>query len=79
MPNDQKDVILDAYQRLVEKLVRRNVHDIRAQFAKDPSSILVSVQIEDEQEEHLQSGLSRRPRRLVPITLLAEMLKELLK
>ena len=69
--------ILEAYERLVEKIVSRNVADVWAQFEKDPSSILVSVQLEAEQEEHLRSGLTKRSRRLVPITLLAKMLSEL--
>jgi len=63
--------------RRVEQLVSRNTADVYAQFQKDPDSILVSVQIADEQEDHLHSGLMLRSRRLIPITLLAKMLKEL--
>jgi hypothetical protein len=74
-PEDKE--IKEAYDLLVEKLVSRNVDDVWTQFQRDPGSILVSVQLEDEQEEHLRSGLSARSRRLIPITLLAKMLKTL--
>jgi len=74
---DRSDGIVVAYERLVEQIVDRNVDDVWAQFTKDPASILVSVQIEEEQEEHLRSGLTKRSRRLIPVTLLAKMLKEL--
>lgn len=60
-------------------LVGRNVLDVRRQFDEDPSKVLVSVQLEVEQREHLGSGLGKRHRRLIPLTLLAEMLSDLQK
>jgi len=61
----------------VGQLVERNVEEVLAQFQKNPNTILVSVQIEDEQEAHLRSGLNKRSRRLIPITVLAKMLTDL--
>ena len=57
-------------------LVTRNIEDVYTAFKRNPDDILVSVQIEEEQKEHLNSGLVRRSRRLIPISLLARMLKE---
>ncbi len=67
----------EMYERRVDSLVVRNTEDVWKQFLEDPEVILVSVQIEEEQEAHLRSGLTQRSRRLIPITLLAKMLKEL--
>lgn len=72
-----EDHVEDMYDRRVDRLVERNVEDVWAQFLEEPEAILVSVQIEEEQEEHLRSGLTKRSRRLIPITLLAKMLKDL--
>lgn len=58
-------------------LVRRNVTEVRRQFDEDPSKVLVSVQLETEQIDHLGSGLNKRHRRLIPLTLLAEMVLDL--
>ena len=58
-------------------IVGRNVKDVETQFAEDPSKILVSVQLEKEQIEHLGSGLGKRHRRLIPLTTLAKMLFDL--
>lgn len=58
-------------------IVGRNIQDIELQFQEDPSKILVSVQLEDEQIAHLNSGLTKRHRRLVPLTTLAEFIKQL--
>jgi len=60
-----------------EGIVGRNVRDVGKQFEEDPSKILVSVQLEDEQIEHLNSGLRKRSRRLIPITTLAAFIKKL--
>jgi len=62
--------------KLHNTLVSRNTKDVYEAFQKDPDKILVSVQLVDEQIEHLGSGLNKRPRRLIPLTLLARMLKE---
>lgn len=72
-----EDSVEEMYTRRVAKIVERNANEVWAQFLEDPEAILVSVQIEEEQEEHLCSGLTKRSRRLIPITLLAKMLKEL--
>lgn len=72
-----EDNAKDMFSRRVDQLVDRNTEDVWAQFLEDPEAILVSVQIEEEQEEHLRSGLTMRSRRLIPITLLAKMLKDL--
>ncbi len=77
MPKQDPDRSIAAHERRVERIVNRNADDVWAQFTEDPESILVSVQIEEEQEEHLRSGLTKRNRRLIPITLLARMLKDL--
>ncbi len=69
--------IVDDLPPAVRVLVERNVRDVMDQFQKDPRTILVSVQIEEEQTAHLQSGLTKRSRRLIPITLLAKMLTDL--
>lgn len=58
-------------------IVGRNIRDVEKQFEEDPSKILVSVQLEDEQIEHLNSGLRKRSRRLIPLTTLASFLKKL--
>jgi hypothetical protein len=55
-------------------IVGRNETVIRDQFEADPSKILVAVQLEDDQIEHLNSGLMKRSRRLVPLPLLAELI-----
>lgn len=58
-------------------IVTRNEEALRAQFEEDPSKILVAVQLEDDQIEHLNSGLMKRSRRLVPLPLLAELIARL--
>jgi len=63
-------------EELHELLVTRNEKDVYEAFKKSPNAVLVSVQIRDEQIEHLGSGLNKRSRRLIPFTLLARMLKE---
>ena len=62
--------------KLHDQLVTRNEKDVYTSFKEDPNKILVSVQINDEQKEHLTSGLNRRSRRLIPLPLLAKMIKE---
>jgi hypothetical protein len=58
-------------------IVTRNEEVIRTQFEDDPSKILVAVQLEEDQIEHLNSGLMKRSRRLVPLPLLAELIARL--
>lgn len=60
-------------------LVRRNIDHITQIFEEDPSKILVSVQIEEDQVEHLKSGLQGRSRRLIPLPVLARLLKKLME
>lgn len=60
-------------------LVHRNIDHITQIFEEDPSKILVSVQIEEDQIEHLKSGLHGRSRRLIPLPVLARLLKKLME
>ena len=62
--------------KLHDTLVARNTYDVYEAFKENPNNILVSVQLVEEQKEHLDSGLSKRSRRLIPLPLLAKMLKE---
>jgi len=66
-----------ADHELHDRLVARNEVDVYEAFKENPNSILVLVQMEEEQKDHLNSGLNKRSRRLIPITLLAKMLKEI--
>lgn len=58
-------------------LVERNISTVKEVFEKDPGKILVSVQIEEDQIEHLAKGLTGRSRRLIPLPLLAELIQKL--
>ena len=56
----------------------RNVELVRDQFGKDPSKILVSIQLEDDQIRHVESGFTQHVRRrFIPLTVLAELIEEL--
>jgi hypothetical protein len=63
----------DAFRALVE----RNVKTINDVFTEDPNKILVSVQIEEDQIDHLAQGLTGRSRRLIPLPLFAELIRKL--
>lgn len=55
----------------------RNIELVREQFEKDPSKILVSVQLEDDQIRHVESGFTQHVRRrFIPLTVLAELIEE---
>lgn len=60
-------------------LVDRNTEVITKLFDEDPSKILVAVQTEEDQIAYLQSGLTKRSRRLIPLTVFARLVSELLK
>jgi hypothetical protein len=61
----------------MRNLVDRNIRTIRDVFEEDPNKILVSVQIEEDQIDHLENGLTGRSRRLIPLLLLAELVKKI--
>jgi len=61
----------------MRNLVDRNIRTIRDVFEEDPNKILVSVQIEEDQIDHLEKGLTGRSRRLIPLPLLAELVKKI--
>jgi len=87
MPTDHAPRILHALtDRLLSEgddgykgLVRRNIDDVTQVFEEDPSKILVSIQIEDDQVEHLRTGLQGRSRRLIPLPVLARLLKKMME
>lgn len=60
-----------------DKLIDRNVKTVSDVFSDDPAKVLVSVQIEEDQIEHLAKGLSGRSRRLIPLPVLAKLLQKL--
>lgn len=60
------------------KFANRNIGLVQEQFSKDPNKILVSVQLEDDQIKHVASGFTQHVRRrFIPLTVLAELIKEL--
>jgi hypothetical protein len=69
-PEEQKRAYLN-------QIIGRNIEDVQAVFDDDPSKILVSVQLEEDQIEHLGSGLRKRNRRLIPLTVLARFIHQL--
>lgn len=60
------------------ELIGRNVRAVVETFNKDPYKILVSVQLANEQVEHLTSGLTRRSRRLIPLPTFVTLIDSLL-
>ena len=58
-------------------LVDRNVQTVQGVFEEDPGRILVSVQIEEDQIDHLSKGLSGRSRRLIPLPVFAKLVAKL--
>lgn len=73
------DRLLEEGDEGYKGLVRRNIDHVTRVFEEDPSKILVSVQIEADQVEHLQSGLQGRSRRLIPLPVLARLLKKMME
>jgi hypothetical protein len=59
-------------------IVKRNIDDVTRLFDEDPTKILVSVQLEADQVDHLKSGLSGRSRRLLPLPVFARLLKKMM-
>jgi len=64
----------DAFDALIE----RNVVTVEEVFQEDPTRILVSVQIEEDQIDHLSRGLSGRSRRLIPLPVFVKLVAQLL-
>lgn len=60
-----------------DKLVARNVETVTQVFEEDPNRVLVSIQIEEDQIDHLSKGLSGRSRRLVPLPFFAKLIQKL--
>lgn len=75
---DNIDIIgrgAEGYQQLID----RNVKAIREQIQDDPTKVLVSVQLENDQIDHLVNGLTKRSRRLIPLTVLVRLIADLQK
>ena len=67
VPNDTFTSLKERNEKVVQKL-----------FNEDPGKILVSIQIEEDQIEHLASGLTGRSRRLIPLPFFIKLIKELI-
>jgi glycerol-3-phosphate cytidylyltransferase-like family protein len=76
------DLISGKFRDIMEEnfrvLIARNVKVVKEVFEENPENVLVSVQLEEDQIDHLARGLTGRSRRLIPITVFAELLRKLL-
>jgi len=80
MPITPKIDPVDLYylwETTFKSLIDRNTAAVQEAFNENPEQILVSVQLEEDQIDHLSKGLMGRSRRLIPLTLLAKFIKEL--